>query len=361
MGEVSMTETAGEALTAAAVETIARSGGPVAGRASGHRPTLPRAPHEFADSLPPLKRRQNSAASGFCGKTPKIAPRSRELVQDLAERIEQRQAELDALAEAEHQDAVVSQEDELRTRETAQLAARQVKVRELRQELGALEDRFSNAWRTQENVNPLREPMRQLRAQITQLNDEIRIIENRLADPLSAPANRPSLIPCPSIPPQPSGFERVTTCLRPPCARWPRWSARRGPEKPGTATRSSDTTRRLGGRSRFRSTKTSFLLLSSAPERRFCSLGGFSAWRYVEIDARCGVRAAPNSQSQPGISPAVQTTTDASRSRPESPQLVARFELLGVPKSWQNERLHQMARQAAMRKWRDVTWLAKVM
>ena len=36
MGEVSMTEMAGEALTAAAVETIARSGGPVAGRAGGH-------------------------------------------------------------------------------------------------------------------------------------------------------------------------------------------------------------------------------------------------------------------------------------------------------------------------------------
>jgi hypothetical protein len=54
-------------------------------------------------------------------------------------------------------------------------------------------------------------------------------------------------------------------------------------------------------------------------------------------------------------------TTDASRSRSESPQRVARFELLGVPKSWQNERLHQMATQDAMRKWRDVTWLAKVM
>jgi hypothetical protein len=41
---------AGEALAAAAVETIARSGGVVAGRAGGHRPTLPRAPHDFADS-----------------------------------------------------------------------------------------------------------------------------------------------------------------------------------------------------------------------------------------------------------------------------------------------------------------------
>jgi amidohydrolase family protein len=50
VGEVSMTEMASEALTAAAVETIARSGGPVAGRAGGHRPTLPRAPHDFADS-----------------------------------------------------------------------------------------------------------------------------------------------------------------------------------------------------------------------------------------------------------------------------------------------------------------------
>ncbi len=50
MGEVSMTEMAGEALTAAAVETIARSGGLVAGRAGGHRPTLLRAPHDFADS-----------------------------------------------------------------------------------------------------------------------------------------------------------------------------------------------------------------------------------------------------------------------------------------------------------------------
>jgi len=50
VGEVSMTEMAGEALTAAAVETITRSGRLVAGRASGHRPTLPRAPHDFADS-----------------------------------------------------------------------------------------------------------------------------------------------------------------------------------------------------------------------------------------------------------------------------------------------------------------------
>ena len=45
-----MTEMASEALTAAAVETIARSGGLLAGRAGGHRPTLPRAPHDFADS-----------------------------------------------------------------------------------------------------------------------------------------------------------------------------------------------------------------------------------------------------------------------------------------------------------------------
>jgi hypothetical protein len=50
VGEVSMTRMAGEVLTAAAVETIARSGGLVAGRAGGHRPTLPRAPHDFADS-----------------------------------------------------------------------------------------------------------------------------------------------------------------------------------------------------------------------------------------------------------------------------------------------------------------------
>ncbi len=52
VSEVPMTEMAGKALTAAAVETIARSGGLVAGRACGHRPTLPRAPHDFADSLP---------------------------------------------------------------------------------------------------------------------------------------------------------------------------------------------------------------------------------------------------------------------------------------------------------------------
>jgi hypothetical protein len=45
-----MAGTAGEALTAAAVETIARGGGLVAGRAGGHRPTLPSAPHDFADS-----------------------------------------------------------------------------------------------------------------------------------------------------------------------------------------------------------------------------------------------------------------------------------------------------------------------
>jgi hypothetical protein len=45
-----MTEMASEALTAAAVETIARGGGLVASRAGGHRSTLPRAPHDFADS-----------------------------------------------------------------------------------------------------------------------------------------------------------------------------------------------------------------------------------------------------------------------------------------------------------------------
>ncbi len=50
MGEVSMTEMAGEALPAAAVETITRCGGLVAGRAGGHRSTVPRAPHDFADS-----------------------------------------------------------------------------------------------------------------------------------------------------------------------------------------------------------------------------------------------------------------------------------------------------------------------
>ncbi len=52
VGEVPMTEMASEALRAATVETIARSGGLVAGRAGGHRPTLPRAPHDFADSYP---------------------------------------------------------------------------------------------------------------------------------------------------------------------------------------------------------------------------------------------------------------------------------------------------------------------
>ena len=36
-----MTETASETLTAAEVETIAHGGGLVAGRAGGHRPTLP--------------------------------------------------------------------------------------------------------------------------------------------------------------------------------------------------------------------------------------------------------------------------------------------------------------------------------
>jgi hypothetical protein len=50
LGEVSMTEMASEALTTAAVETIARSGGLVAGRAGGRRPNLPRASHDFADS-----------------------------------------------------------------------------------------------------------------------------------------------------------------------------------------------------------------------------------------------------------------------------------------------------------------------
>ena len=50
MGEVPMAETAGEALTAAAVETIAPGGGLVTGRAGGHHATLPPAPHDFADS-----------------------------------------------------------------------------------------------------------------------------------------------------------------------------------------------------------------------------------------------------------------------------------------------------------------------
>ena len=45
-----MTGLAGEALTASAIETIARIGGLVAGRAGGHHPTLLRAPHDFADS-----------------------------------------------------------------------------------------------------------------------------------------------------------------------------------------------------------------------------------------------------------------------------------------------------------------------
>ena len=39
-----------KALAAAAVETIARGGGLVAGRASGHRPTLTRRHPGFADS-----------------------------------------------------------------------------------------------------------------------------------------------------------------------------------------------------------------------------------------------------------------------------------------------------------------------
>src|SRR5450759_4987499 len=39
-------------LTASAVETIARSGGMVTGRAGGQRSTLPRPPHDFADSSP---------------------------------------------------------------------------------------------------------------------------------------------------------------------------------------------------------------------------------------------------------------------------------------------------------------------
>ena len=42
---------AGEALTASAVETISRTGGLVGGRAGGHRPTLRRTPHDFADSV----------------------------------------------------------------------------------------------------------------------------------------------------------------------------------------------------------------------------------------------------------------------------------------------------------------------
>lgn len=105
------------------------------------------------------------------------------LAQDLANRIAQRQAELDALAERERQAELASQDEALRTREAAQLAWRDVKGRELRQELAALEDRFQNSWKTGENGNSLREPMRQLREQITKLNNEVRIIENRLADP----------------------------------------------------------------------------------------------------------------------------------------------------------------------------------
>jgi len=58
VSEVPMTEMAREALTAAAVETIARSGGLVAGRAGGHRSTPPRAPHNFADSTRPRLRRR---------------------------------------------------------------------------------------------------------------------------------------------------------------------------------------------------------------------------------------------------------------------------------------------------------------
>jgi len=50
VGEVPVAGTAGEALAAAAVETIARGGGLVAGRAGGHRPTLPPTLHDFADS-----------------------------------------------------------------------------------------------------------------------------------------------------------------------------------------------------------------------------------------------------------------------------------------------------------------------
>ena len=45
-----MTGMAGEALTAAAIEPIARIGGLVAGRVGAHRPTLPRTPHDVADS-----------------------------------------------------------------------------------------------------------------------------------------------------------------------------------------------------------------------------------------------------------------------------------------------------------------------
>lgn len=45
-----MTGMASEALTASAIETIARNSGLLAGRAGGNHPTLLRAPHDFADS-----------------------------------------------------------------------------------------------------------------------------------------------------------------------------------------------------------------------------------------------------------------------------------------------------------------------
>ncbi len=55
VGEVPMAGTAGEALTATAVESIARSGGSAAGRAGGHRPT-PTA------GTPRLRRLENGSA-----------------------------------------------------------------------------------------------------------------------------------------------------------------------------------------------------------------------------------------------------------------------------------------------------------
>ena len=51
VGEVTMAGMASEALTASAIETVAPLGWLVAGRAGGHRPTLPRTLHDFADSL----------------------------------------------------------------------------------------------------------------------------------------------------------------------------------------------------------------------------------------------------------------------------------------------------------------------
>ena len=60
-----MTGMAGEALTASAIEPIARIGGLVAGRAGGHRPTLPRTPHDFADSKPLRRGGRSHANRGF--------------------------------------------------------------------------------------------------------------------------------------------------------------------------------------------------------------------------------------------------------------------------------------------------------